>query len=179
MKRSIFLLAALGLSGLPGLAETGPNAGSRWEAGHYTMNVSGTGMETVTYDAVYVLGPADVVPQSVFTCSERSGLAAAIFSEPQTIEEILDSTRRNYKMRVGTLATPGTQPRKDDWIYDKTSGALNTSELWQAQRLYNAAVTQKTATLSVFKLGKMEIEFAPLDDAFKYFVSACPSLGGN
>jgi len=150
-----------------------------WIAGQYNMVVRATGMESYEYTSVYVLGPASIAPQTMFTCSEKTGLTAAILPNPMTIDEILSSERRDYKIRSGKLAAPGLKPKKDDWVYDRVSGALNTTELWQAQRLYNAAVTQSVATLDVFKIDKLEIPFAPIDDAFRDFVSHCPSLSGN
>ena len=180
MKPWILYAATAVLTAFGAAAQSSPVVeGSGWEVGQYNMVVRATGMESYSYTSVYALGPATIAPQTMLTCSEKTGLTAAILPNPMTADEILNSERRDYKIRSGKLAAPGTKVRKDDWVYDRISGALNTTKLWQAQRLYNAAVTQSVATLDVFKIDKLEIRFAPIDDAFRDFVSHCPSLSGN
>ena len=173
-----FVCLILSVSYLMGLNATAQQSdvGATWTAGRSTTDVQITGKQDYSYQSVYVLAGPEQLPQTMLNCSERTGLTAAVFLEPKTIDDIFDSRRVTLKGRNVTMSVDGMEPRKDAWVYKRSAKALNSAKLWQAQRIYNAIVRGVPVDMQISRIGDVTLTFPPVNDDFRWFVENCPAL---
>lgn len=143
---------------------------SEWKIG--TLLAEGAEANTPT-DGLYILAENEEGPAIMLGCSARLGIQAKLFLDGMTTENLTLNKIKRASTRQIEIDTESTEARKFPWAYIRPKRELISVRPWQGKRIFNAAVRGELISMSIARIGDIEITLPELNDAFTEFASSC------
>jgi len=111
-------------------------------------------------------------PHLYFYCVQGE-LEVNVSTEPVSFDALGEWMSHRRRIRRVRLFVNGEEADVTDWVHDTSNQVLKPGRHTPKAKLYNAVIRGDDIALQVSGKGRIELELAPVNDAFKAFGGPC------